>query len=234
MNGGYRVASSNVRLIKSFCLVLALRLPVALAQSVSALPAPDLVLRGPATSGKAHTDVRMDGDGHGTIAVFGSPDSMIQLSSLALSGDGRFLAAGATPGTVDLWDLPGRKLLRTFDGADVASLSRDGSLLATSAISILETASLKERCQAKWQNLSGSETVSRMHFSPAGDLLAITANGLPISIYETRTCTRVTSLDRTRDGDFRPTASYSLPPIIRCLRLGSRRVETASDGPGRT
>ena len=173
---------------------------ILMAQSTATLPLPSFTLHGPSVGGKAHVKIYPNG----TFAAFGDPNQMIQLSSLSLSSDGSMLAAGATPGTVDLWDVQNRKLIKTFDGADVAAISRDGSLLATGAISIIDIPSLKERCHFPWHPDDPNATVNRMHFSPDGKFLAVTINGLNILVFDTTTCKQVANLDRTRDGDFTP------------------------------
>jgi WD40 repeat protein len=108
---------------------------------------------------------------------------------------------------VELWNGKTHKLIQTFDGADVAALSRDGELLATSAISIVETKSLKERCRFLWHREDANETIRRMHFSPSGSLLAITANGLDMLVFDTATCKQVAELEHAQDGDFSPDGS---------------------------
>lgn len=173
---------------------------VLMAQSVATLPSPSITLHGPSVRGKSHVEI----DPNGTFAAFGDPNQMIQLSSLSLSSDGSILAAGATPGTVDLWDVKRRKLLKTYSGADVAAVSRDASLLATGAISIIDIQSGKERCRFPWHPEDANATVNRMRFSPDGKFLAVTINGLNILVFDTTTCTQVANLDRARDGDFTP------------------------------
>jgi hypothetical protein len=207
---------------------------VLMAQSVATLPLPSAVLHGPSVGGKAHVEINPNG----TFAAFGDPNQMIQLSSLSLSSDGSMLVAGATPGTVDLWDVQKQKLLKTYSGADVAAISRDGSLLATGAISIVDIQSRKERCRFPWHSEDANATVNRMRFSPDGKLLAVTVNGLNILVFDTMTCMQVASLDRTRDGDFTPDGTEFFAANYQVMTVwkvdGWKLLGTFSAGPDYT
>lgn len=209
-------------------------------QSAATLPASSAVLRAPFNDGRAHTEIHSDkksGGSSGTFAVYGDPNSMIQLSSLSFSGDGSLLAAGSTPGTVDLWDVPQRKLLKTFSGATESVLSRDGRFLAIGNISIIDTQTLKMRCHAPW-NGKPEQTVGHMRLSPSGDLLAVTANGLDISIFETSHCQRVVTLAQTKDGDFSPDGKLFIAANYQVLTVwqvdGWKLQSTFTAGPDYT
>jgi WD40 repeat protein len=209
-------------------------------QSAAILPAPSAVLRAQFNDGKAHTDIHPDkksGGSSGTVAIYGDPNSMIQLSSLSLSGDGSLLAAGSTPGTIDLWDVPQRKLLKTFPGATEAALSRDGGVLAIGDISIIDTKTLKTRCHSPWSG-KPEQTVGHIHLSPSGDLLAVSANGLAIGIYETGHCQRVATLAQTKDGDFSPDGKLFIAANYQVLTVwqvdGWKLQNTFSAGPDYT
>jgi len=219
------------RLLLSICFAST---QVLMAQSVAKLPSPSMTLRGPSMSGKAHVDI----DPNGQFTAFGDPNKMIQLSSLSLSSDGSKLAAGATPGTVDLWDVTNRKLLKTYDGSDVATVSRDGTLLATGVISVVDIQSGKERCSFPWHPKDGNATVNRMRFSPDGKLLAVTINGLNILVFDTMTCSQVASLDHTRDGDFTPDGKEFFAANYQVMTLwkvdGWKLVATFPAGPDYT
>jgi WD40 repeat protein len=207
---------------------------VVTAQSVASLPLPSFVLHGPSVGGKAHVEIGPNG----TFAAFGDPNQMIQLTSLSLSSDGSILAAGATPGTVDLWDVSNRKLIKTFSGAGVAAISSDGSLLATGTISIIDIQSRKERCHFSWHPENANASVNRMSFSPDGKLLAVTINGMDILIFDTMTCTKLASLDRARDGDFTPDGTEFFAANYQVMTLwkvdGWKLVATFPAGPDYT
>ena len=204
------------------------------AQSISIFPKRDAVLAPAGVKGSAHTQINPDG----SFAVYGDPNQMIQLSSLSLSADSSLLAAGATPGTVDLWDVRTRRLLNTYSGSDVAEISRDGSLLATGAISVIEVRSQRERCHFPRRPGDANATVNRMHFSPDGKLLAVTINGSNILVFETSTCRQVASLDRTRDGDFLPDGKQFFAANYQVMTLwqvdGWKLLATLPAGPDYT
>jgi WD40 repeat protein len=206
-------------------------------QSATTLPAPSAVLRAPFNDGRGHTEIHPDeksGGTSGTFAIYGDPNSLIQLS---FSGDGSLLAAGSTPGTVDLWDVPQRKLLKTFSGATEAVLSRDGRFLAIGDISIIDTKTLKMRCHAPWDG-KPEQTVGHMRLSPSGDLLAVTANGLDIRIFETGHCQRVATLAQTKDGDFSPDGRLFIAANYQVLTVwqvdGWKLQSTFTAGPDYT
>jgi len=225
----------GVRLPRVSALFLSIGfVSVAMAQSVASLPLPSFVLHGPSVGGKAHVEMGPNG----TFAAFGDPNQMIQLSSLALSSDGSVLAAGATPGTVDLWDVQKREILKAFDGSDVAAISGDGRLLATGAISIVDIASRKEQCHNARHSNDPNAMVNRMRFSPDGKLLAVTINGLNILVFDTMTCAQVAILDHTRDGDFTPDGTKFFAADYQVMTLwrveGWKLLATYPAGPDYT
>lgn len=205
------------------------------AQSPTGFPNPDLVIKAPSAKGSAHTEFSPNGTG---FAIYGDPNQTIQLSSLSLSGDSSLLAAGATPGTVDLWDIPKHRLLKTFPAGNVAVLSRDGSILATASFSVIDVRTKKERCRFPWHPENANATVNRMHLSPDGKLLAVTINGSNILVVDTDTCKRVASLDRTRDGDFTPDGAKFFAANYQVMTLwqvdGWKLLATFPAGPDYT
>jgi len=193
----------GVVLVKSLAatlLAMGILTPFACAQSPTLLN-PTTILHGPSLGGKAHVEINPNG----TFAAFGDPNQMVQLSSLSFSDDGAFLAAGSTPGSVDLWDATHHKLLKSYEGSTAAALSSDGKLLATGEISIIDVASRKEICKSRWDNKGKAEDiVDRMSFSPSDAYLAVNANGSDISIYDAKTCKFLATLADARDGGFTP------------------------------
>lgn len=129
---------------RAICILALLVLPVlGLAQEKTAapqpaaksFPEPDFILRDkdmkPQKGGVVLGPLESNGKGgtKGSFAIYGG-SSLIQVGSLAFSGDGRTLAVGSTPGRVDLWDVDNRKKLRTLEGGSTIALSPDGRKLA--------------------------------------------------------------------------------------------------------
>ena len=85
-----------------------------------------------------------EGKTSGSGAVYGG-SSMIQVSSLSFSADGKLLAVGSTPSIVDVWDVEKRQKIRSFDyGSTLRFLRTDVALLrldATSEFGTLNPAS---------------------------------------------------------------------------------------------
>lgn len=58
--------------------------------------------------GPMTTDKQGKATGSGSFAVYGG-SSMIQVSSLSFSADGKLLAVGSTPSIIDVWDVEKRQ-----------------------------------------------------------------------------------------------------------------------------
>ncbi len=202
-------------------VVVFLSLGVASAQDTSSpnevapksFPGPDFVLRDkdlkPQKGGLVLGPLESDGKGgtKGSFAIYGGP-SLIQVSSLSFSGDGKILAVGSTPGRVDLWDVEGRKKLRSLNGGTTVALSADGRLLAKdgNGIELWDLATGKLMRRIPW-NVMTSEpgvqhTVDKLMFNPAGTLLDVTANGLVDSVYDVSSGQLVTTLTNTQRAQF--------------------------------
>jgi WD40 repeat protein len=158
-----------------------------------------LVLGPPVSDGKGGTK--------GSFAVYGGA-SLIQVSSLSFSGDGKILAVGSTPGRVDLWDVEGRKKLRTLEGGTTVALSADGRLLAKdgNGIELWDLATGKLTRRIPW-NVMTSEpgvqhTVDKLMFNPVGTLLEVTANGMVDSVYDVSSGQLVMTLTNTQRAQF--------------------------------
>jgi WD40 repeat protein len=85
-----------------------------------------------------------DLDANRSLGSVMDPDSMAVVSwgSLALTADGRVLAVGREDGTIQVWDVPARKLLATLKGhsggyaSNWLRFSPDGRALASEAVLI--------------------------------------------------------------------------------------------------
>jgi WD40 repeat protein len=140
-----------------------------------------------------------DGKATGSVAFYGG-SSLIQIVSLSFSGDGRLLAAGSTPGLIDIWDVVGKKKLRFFEGGTTVALSADGNLLARDAngIEVLNVLSGKSLLKIKW---NGGQ-IRRLSFDPKGKWLLVTANGNDDKIFDVASGKFVAELTHARDGCF--------------------------------
>ena len=126
-------------------------------------------------------------DPSGGGQAFELPTRRKGVYALAFTGDGRQLAAGFN-GVVQLWDVPGRKLLRTLDGFErvvtrlaydpkgelVAAGTHDGQVWVWSArtgrrVRVIET---------------GSRGVRALAFSADGKLLVTATNKAPVAVWE--------------------------------------------------
>ncbi|HUF05615.1 MAG TPA: caspase family protein [Aridibacter sp.] len=120
-----------------------------------------------ATSVTGQTD---DDDGIELIVQTGHPGGV---SAFEFSPDARLAASGGMDGTVKLWDIRTRRVLRSLKGHDdslrLIKFSQEGELLATveergSLLILWEVATGRK----KWEVLLGGESVS---FSPNSKLL---------------------------------------------------------------
>ena len=110
------------------------------------------------------------------LAAEGRPQSLLPgpfAESVAVSGDGRLVVAGSADGSVRVWDVPNRSVLRQLDGFPGAlALSPDGTTLAVSArsgsISLFDVAGGPPR-----RVLAGhTDFVRGLTFSVDGTMLA--------------------------------------------------------------
>lgn len=175
--------------------------PMVLPDAAFTLQDPDFKPRAPHVA----LDMKSGGSGpaKGTFTVYGG-SSLIQVSSLSFSGDGKLLAVGSTPGRVDLWDVENHKKLRTFDGGSAVSLSTDGRLLANDGrgIEIYEVASGQlvrkiERPAKKTDN-----TIQRLEFDPTASFLDVTANGEDDVVYDVSSGKQLATLTDTKHAVF--------------------------------
>jgi WD40 repeat protein len=127
---------------------------------------------------------------------------------LSFSDDGKILAVGSTPGRVDLWDVEGRKKLRTLEGGTTVALSANGRLLAKdgNGIELWDLATGKLMRRIPWNVITTEpgvqHTVDKLMFNPSGTLLDVTANGMVDSVYDVSSGQLVMTLINTQRAQF--------------------------------
>ncbi len=181
--------------------------------ATKSFPGPDFVLRDkdlkPPKGGVVLDPMESDAKGRtkGSFAIYGG-SSLIQVVSLSLSGDGKVLAVGSTPGRVDLWDVDNRKKLRTLEGGTTVALSSDGRLLARNGNGIelfdVATGKLEKRIPRalKSPKPGVQNTVQNLAFNPAGTLLDVTANGEDDAVYDVSSGQLLATLTNTQRAQF--------------------------------
>ena len=169
-------------------------------------PAPDFVLHDAKRKtekprvvlGPMHTDA--NGRATGSIAVYGG-SSLVQVSSLSFSKDGKLLAVGSTPSIVDVWDMDSRAKIRSLTAGTTVVLSPDGKLLATDGkrIEIWDVSRGKVRKSIEWD---GDAETRRMSFDSTGTLLLVTANGKEDAVFEVASGRKLATLQYTQEAQF--------------------------------
>jgi WD40 repeat protein len=147
---------------------------------------------------KPHTEF----GANGSFAVYGGT-SMIQVSSLSFSGDGKLLAVGSTPGIVDIWDVEARHKVRGFKGGTSVALSLDGHWLVKdgNGIEIIELASGKIVRTIPWSTDS-DHMIESTAFDPSGTRILIETNGLDLNVFDVAGGALLATLKNTRRGAF--------------------------------
>jgi WD40 repeat protein len=189
-----------------FCLsTVAFGQGTAPASSQKVFPAPDFTLHdasrkeekprtvlGPMTTDK-------QGKVTGSFAVYGG-SSMIQVSTLSFSADGRLLAVGSTPSIVDIWDVEKRQKIRSFDYGATVALSPDGHSFATDGrdVRVWDVESGKLLKGMKW---SGG-TIWRLTFDNTGTRLLVRANGKEDTVFDVTTGQQLAVLKNTQEAQF--------------------------------
>jgi WD40 repeat protein len=168
------------------------------------IPAPDFLLHVEVKAEKPHRVLGpMKTDSHGrttgSFVVYGG-SSLVQVSSLSFSADGKELAVGSTPSTVDIWDVATHTTVNSFAAGSTAALSPDGHLLATNGrdIKLWDLPSRTVITSLPW----GAATIWRMSFDPSGTRLLVSANGENDTVFDVKTGQRLASLTNTQEAQF--------------------------------
>src|SRR5205814_6795213 len=123
--------------------------------AVSGLPRPSFVLHDKDLRPQKPRTVLSP---NGTFTV-SAGTSMIEVSSLSFSADGKLLAVGSTPGIVDVWNLETRQKVHAFKGGTAVALSSDGRILEKdgNGIEIIDLPSAVVKRTIQWSSGTGSE-----------------------------------------------------------------------------
>jgi WD40 repeat protein len=139
---------------------------------------------------------------NGSFAVYAGT-SMIRVSSLSFSADGKVLAVGSDPGIVDVWDVDARRKIRSFRGGTSVALSADGHWLAKdgNGIELVDMTSGKVQKTIPWSDDS-DHMVEALSFDPTGRWLLVATNGLDLKVFDVTTGSLLATLANTRRGAF--------------------------------
>jgi WD40 repeat protein len=198
----------------------------------SGLPRPSFVLHDKNLHPeKSHTILSPNG----TFTI-SAGTSMIQVSSLSFSADGKLLAVGSTPGIVDVWNMQTKQKLRAFKGGTAVALSPDGQILEKdgNGIEIIDMASGKVKRTIPWSNGMGSEdhTIQSVSFNPSGTQILVASNGQDLKVFDVGNGALLATLTNTSRGTFSPDGSLVIGGDYRHLMTwNTTKWEVASDLP---
>jgi len=135
----------------------------------------------------------------GSFAAYGG-SSLIQVSSLSFSADGKRLAVGSTPSIIDIWDVETRQKVRSFDYGATVALSLDGTRFATVGreVRVWDVMSGKLLESMNW---SGG-TVWRLTFDNTGTRLLVRANRKEDTVYDVTSGQILSTLTNTQEAQF--------------------------------
>lgn len=142
-----------------------------------------------------------------SFAFYGGP-SMIQVTSLSFSGDGKTLAAASTPGHVDVWDIEKQTKLYSLDGGTTVAISPDGRLLAKdgNGIEICDAATGRLIRRIPWSITTSTPGVQRvikkLGFNAAGNQFEVSSNGEDDLVFDVSSGQLVATLKNTQEGQF--------------------------------
>jgi len=201
----------------------------------SGLPKPSFVLHDKNLHPeKSHTILGPNGS-----ITISAGTSMIEVSSLSFSADGKLLAVGSTPGNVDVWNVETKQKLRAFKGGTAVALSPDGQILEKdgNGIEIIDMASGRVKRTIPWSSGMGSEdhTIQSVSFNPSGTQILVASNGQDLKVFDVGNGALLATLTNTRRGTFSPDGSLVIGGDYRHLMTWNSTkwevVRDLSNGP---
>lgn len=171
-------------------------------QVASGLPKPSFVLHDKKLHPqKPHTTLSADGS-----FTISAGTSVIQVSSLSFSSDGRLLAVGSTPGIVDVWNLETKQKVRAFEGGTAVALSPDGRILEKDGkgIEIIDMVSGEVSRTIPWSSGigPGDHTIQDVTFNPNGTQILVASNGQDLKVFDVTSGVLEATLTNTRRAVF--------------------------------
>ncbi len=176
-------------------------------EAASGLPKPSFVLHDKDLHPeKPHTVL----GSNGSFSV-SAGTSMVEVSSLSFSADGKLLAVGSTPGIVDVWNVETRKKIHAFKGGTAVALSSDGRILEKdgNGIEIIDLPSGKVKRTIPWSSGMGSEdhTIQSVTMNPNNTQILVASNGQDLKVFDVTSSVLLATLSNTRRGTFSPDGS---------------------------
>lgn len=176
-------------------------------EASSGLPRPSFVLHDKNLHAEKPRTI-LGPDGSFTVSA---GTSMIEVSFLSFSADGKLLAVGSTPGIVDVWNMETRQKVRAFKGGTAVALSPDGRMLEKdgNGIEIIDMTSGKAKRTIPWSSGVGSEdhTIQSVSFNPNGTQILVASNGQDLKVFDVGSGVLLATLTNTRRGTFSPDGS---------------------------
>jgi WD40 repeat protein len=156
--------------------------------------------------------------------------SMIEVSSLSFSADGKLLAVGSTPGIVDVWNLETRQKVRAVAiSSDGRMLEKDGN-----GIEFIDMPSGQVKRTIPWSSGMGSEdhTIQNVTFNPSGTQVLVASNGQDLKAFDVTSGALIAALTNTRRGTFSPDGSLVIGGDYRHLMTwNAKNWEVVRDLP---
>src|SRR5262249_33060864 len=206
-------------------------------EAASGLPAPSFILHDKTLHPQKPRTI-LGPNGSFTVSA---GTSMIEVSSLSFSADGKLLAVGSTPGIVDVWNLETREKVHAFKAGTAVALSSDGRILEKdgNGIEIIELPSGAVKRTIPWSSGMGSEdhTIQSVIMSPNNTQILVASNGQDLKVFDVTSGALLATLTNTKRGTFSPDGALVIGGDYRHLMTWNvRNWEVVRDlpnaGPG--
>jgi WD40 repeat protein len=199
------VMRTAIFIVTAICLSIPMHSQTESPTSQKSFPKPDFVLhditRKEEKPSVVLVPMKTDSAGKttGSFAVYDG-SSLIHVSSLSFSSDGKLLAVGSTPNIVDIWDVENRTKLRSLNAGTAVALTPDGRILATDGkgIQLFDVSSGKLQKTISWTG----GTIWRLSFDNSGTRLLVRANGEVDTVFDTNSGQRLAALTNTQEAQF--------------------------------